>query len=458
MFFDTLQTLGAFVLTLAILITVHEYGHFWVARRCGVKVLRFSVGFGKRIFSWYDKKGTEFSLALIPLGGFVKMLDEREGAVADNEKHLSFNSQPVLSRIAIVAAGPIANFLLAIVVLALMYFMGVRSVIPQVGQVLPDSAAAVAGIQSGDQILAVDGQPTQGWRAVNLELLSYVGETRSISLTVQSGEPGQVAHGAISEKQLKVTQWLVNDETANPVQALGIIPFTPTIPAVIGEIVEGGAADKAGIKAGDQILASNDVLVTDWMQWVDSVRGHPDTVMNVELLRNNQAVFIELRPTAKDVDGQQVGHIGAAVKPFDWPEGMIQTLEFSPLNALMKGVEATWSLVTMTVVSLQKMLVGLISVKNLSGPITIATVASASLQSGMESFLYFLGMLSVSLGVLNLLPVPVLDGGHLLFYLVEWVRGKPLSDKVQLVGWKVGVTLVMCVMMLAFYNDLSRLF
>ena len=458
MILDTLQTVGAFVLTLGILVSIHEYGHFWVARRCGVKVLRFSVGFGKSLWRWHDRHGTEFSIAIIPLGGYVKMLDEREGSVADDEKHLSFNSKPVLSRIAIVAAGPVANFLLAIVALWLMYLAGVRTVVPQVGEVLPKSPAAVAGIKSGDEIVSVDGEQTPGWQAVNMALLSSLGESKAIVVEVSSGTPGEKATGAVYKRRLSVTDWLVSDEQPNPIRALGIVPFSPAVPAIIGEVVEGGAAQKAGLTGGDKITGADGVVVSDWLQWVELVRGHPEKRMQIQLQRDGQQVVVELTPDVKESNGQRIGYIGAGVQPFSWPEELIRTQQFGPVTALLKGAESTWSLTTMTLESIWKMIVGLVSVKNLSGPITIAKVAGASLQSGFANFLYFLGMLSVSLGVLNLLPIPVLDGGHLLFYLVEWVRGKPLSENIQLMGLKIGVTLVMCVMMLALYNDLSRLF
>ncbi|OED41833.1 RIP metalloprotease RseP [Endozoicomonas sp. (ex Bugula neritina AB1)] len=458
MIFGTLQTVLAFVVTLGILVSIHEFGHFWVARRCGIKVLRFSVGFGKSLWSRMDKHGTEFSVAAIPLGGYVKMLDEREGPVSDNEKHLSFNRQPVLARIAVVAAGPIANFILAIAALWLMYLIGVRAVVPQIGEIVPESPAFMAGLSSGDEIVAVDGVETSGWQAVNMELLSSIGDTGAVVLSVRSGEPGHLSEGAVRDVSVHIANWLVGEEQPNPVKGLGIVPYTPVIPAVIGQLQDGGAAQKFGLQSGDTIISADGEHVIDWMHWVDIVRSHPSQMMNVVVDRKGSQQTVQLTPAAKETDGHVTGYIGAGVQSVSWPAGLIREIRYGPIDAIFKGAEATWTLTSMTLESLWKMVVGLVSVKNLSGPITIAKVAGASLESGLENFLYFLAMLSVSLGVLNLLPIPVLDGGHLFFYVVELVRGKPLSEKIQTVGLKIGVTLIVGVMMLAMYNDLSRLF
>ncbi len=458
MIFGTLQTILAFVVTLGILVSIHEFGHFWVARRCGVKVLKFSVGFGKTLWSRTDKQGTEYAIAAIPLGGYVKMLDEREGPVPESERHLSFNNKPVLSRIAIVAAGPIANFILAIVALWLMYLMGVRTLLPQVGEVIKDSPAAIAGIQPGDELVSIDGELTPGWQQVNMALLGSLGESRTLTISVRPGEPGQPPEGAVYEKRIEVTDWLIGHEQPDPVKDLGIRAFYPGIPAVIGQLSKDGAAERSGIKVNDLVLSSAGVQIKDWMHWVETVRSNPGKTLPVELEREGEIISINLVPAAKLVDGEKIGFIGAGVKRVPFPEGLIRNMQFGPVDSLVRGVQGTWSLTSMTLESFWKLITGLISVKNLSGPITIAKVAGASFESGLENFLYFLAMLSVSLGVLNLLPIPVLDGGHLLFYLVEMIRGRPLSEKTQMMGLKIGVTLVVGIMMLAIYNDLSRFF
>lgn len=458
MIFGSIQTLAAFVITLGILVSIHEFGHFWVARKCGVRVLRFSVGFGKPLWTWTDKLGTEYVIALIPLGGYVKMLDEREGPVAEHERHESFNAKPVLSRIAIVAAGPLANFVLAIFALWLMYMAGIQTIVPQVGSVLPGSPAAVAGLEPGDEIVSIDGEETPGWQQVNIELLSSIGDSRDLVVGVRAGTAGQLSSAAVREKNVAISNWLVDEGIDNPVRELGIKPYTPAIPAVIGDLAPDGAARAAGLQSGDRILTSNGEPVADWLGWVQLIRANPGNTIDVELERDGQTVALELTPGTRELDGESSGFIGAGVQQVGWPDEMVRRLQYNPVTALPKALDSTWSLTSMTVESLWKMVAGLVSVKNLSGPITIAKVAGASLQSGLESFLYFLSMLSVSLGVLNLLPIPVLDGGHLLFYLVELVRGKPLSERIQVLGLKIGVTFVVGVMMLALYNDLSRLF
>lgn len=458
MIFGTLQTLFAFVVTLGILVSIHEFGHFWVARRCGVKVLRFSVGFGKSLWSRTDRHGTEFSIAAIPLGGYVKMLDEREGPVAEYEKHLSFNAQSVMARIAIVAAGPIANFLLAILALWIMYMAGIRTLMPQVGEVLPNTPAAAAGILPGDEIVAVNGHETVGWQAVNMELLSFIGETTALTLSVRSGEPGQVPDGVVRDRRVEVSDWMMGEEQPNPIRSLGIVPFTPKVPAIIGRLEEGGAAMAVGFHEGDRVVSVNREPVRGWVHFVEIIRSSPGQSLSVQMDRQGQRESLTVTPRSRTDEGVGIGYIGAGVQSVAWPEALVRNLQYGPFQALAKGAQATWSLTSMTLESLWKMVTGLVSVKNLSGPITIAKVAGTSLESGLENFLYFLAMLSVSLGVLNLLPVPVLDGGHLLFYTVELVRGKPLSEKTQMLGLKIGVTLVVGVMMLAMYNDLSRFF
>ncbi|PJE79130.1 Regulator of sigma-E protease RseP [invertebrate metagenome] len=453
-----LQTLVAFVVTLGILVSIHEFGHFWVARRCGIKVLRFSVGFGKSLWRKTDRQGTEYSVAAIPLGGYVKMLDEREGPVEAHEKHLAFNNQSVGSRIAVVAAGPFANFLLAIAALWLMYCIGMQVILPQVGNIVPESPAAVAGIQPGDEIVSVNGVETPDWRAVNMAFLPFIGETGNLTIGIRPGRVGEQPSGVVTERIISVEHWLAGIDNPDFLTNLGITPFSPVIPAVIGEVLSGGAAKKGGLISGDIIYRVNGHKIEGWQQWVDVIRENPEKTLETIVFRKGVEQTVFLTPDSRDSEGRIIGYIGAGVKSFQWPEGMLRDIRYGPIDGLMKGIQGTWILTSTTVGSLWKMVTGLVSVNNLGGPITIAKVASASIQSGLESFLYFLAMLSVSLGVLNLLPIPVLDGGHLLFYLVELVRGKPLSERSQMLGLRVGVTLIVSVMLLALYNDVSRLF
>lgn len=448
-----MQTILAFVITLGILVSIHEFGHFWVARRCGVKVLRFSIGFGRILWRRTDRHGTEFAIAAIPLGGYVKMLDESEEPVLPGELDQAFNRKPVLSRFAIVAAGPLANFLLAILALALMYMVGVRVLVPQVGEVLVDSPAAVAGIRPGDEIVAVDGTPTPGWQAVNMALLAPIGESRALEVAVRQG-----ADGAVREREVMLENWLSGQEQPDPLLSLGVVPYSLTFPAVLGQLTDDGAAARDGLRPGDRIVDVDGEAVSDWMHFVSLVQNSSEQPMQLLIERDGVPQDLVLTPNSRTVEGVTTGFIGAGVQQVSWPETMVRHLQFGPVEALVNGARETWSLTTLTFESLWKMMAGLVSVKNLSGPITIAKVAGASLESGLESFLHLLAMLSVSLGVLNLLPIPVLDGGHLLFYLVEMVKGKPLSEKAQTFGLKIGMTLVIGVMLLAMYNDLSRLF
>ena len=455
---DSIQTIFAFVITLGVLISVHEYGHFWVARRCGIKVLRFSVGFGRPLLTWHDSLGTEYVLAIIPLGGYVKMLDERDMEVPAHERHSCFNNKPVLARIAVVAAGPIANFLLAIVALWVMYMSGVRVVVPVVGEVAPDSPAARAGLYANAEIVAIDKVQTRSWNDINMALVGVIGETRTIDLTVRPFTKSALDTGGVDHFGLSVNRWLAGEELPHPINALGIIPWSPDLSATIGQIVEGGAAEKAGLLTGDQVLAIDGRTVSSWDEWVAEIRNHPNQLLTVTVVRQGQKLSLPVVPGEKALaDGSKIGYIGAGSSPFTWPEDRVREVRFGPVSAMGVAIKETISLSGLMVQSLGKMVIGLVSVSSLSGPITIARAAGASMQSGIESFLGFLAMLSVSLGVINLLPVPVLDGGHLAYHIVELIKGKPLSERAQMFGMRIGMALIMGVMFIALFNDLNRL-
>ncbi|MBA1379727.1 RIP metalloprotease RseP [Pseudomonas brassicacearum] len=440
------------LVALGVLVTFHEFGHFWVARRCGVKVLRFSVGFGMPLLRWHDKKGTEFVVAAIPLGGYVKMLDEREGEVPADQLDQSFNRKTVRQRIAIVAAGPIANFLLAMVFFWALAMLGSEQVRPVIGAVEAGSVAARAGLGAGQEIVAIDGEPTSGWAAVNLQLVRRLGESGSLQLMVR--EQGSTAD---SPRELVLDNWLKGADEPDPIRSLGIRPWRPALPPVLAELDPKGPATAAGLKAGDRLLAFDGQPVSDWQQVVDSVRVRPDTKIMLRVERDGASIDVPVALAARGESKAPTGYLGAGVKAVDWPPEMIREVSFGPVAAIGEGVRRTWTMSVLTLDSLKKMLFGELSVKNLSGPITIAKVAGASAQSGIADFLNFLAYLSISLGVLNLLPIPVLDGGHLLFYLIEWARGRPLSDRVQGWGIQIGISLVVGVMLLALVNDLGRL-
>ena len=440
------------LVALGVLVTFHEFGHFWVARRCGVKVLRFSVGFGTPLLRWHDRQGTEFVVAAIPLGGYVKMLDEREGEVPADQLDQSFNRKTVGQRIAIVAAGPIANFMLAMAFFWVLAMMGRQQVRPVIGAVEGGSLAAQAGLVAGQEIVSIDGEPTTGWSNVNLQLVRRLGESGSLQVVVR--EPGTTAEAA---HQLVLKDWLKGADEPDPIKSLGIRPWRPELPAVLAELDPKGPAQAAGLKTGDKLLALNDQAVKDWQQVVDWVRVHPEARIVVHVERDGVQLDIPLTLAARGEGKAATGYLGAGVKGVDWPPAMIREVSYGPLAAIGEGAKRTWTMSILTLDSLKKMLFGELSVKNLSGPITIAKVAGASAQSGVADFLNFLAYLSISLGVLNLLPIPVLDGGHLLFYLIEWARGRPLSDRVQGWGMQIGISLVVGVMLLALINDLGRL-
>ena len=449
---DLLFTLLATVVALGLLVTIHEYGHFWVARRCGVKVLRFSIGFGPALYRWHDRRGTEFVIAGIPLGGYVKMLDEREAPVPAAELDQAFNRKTVKQRIAIVAAGPIANFLLAIVAFWLIAVIGITTVAPVTGPIEPGSIAARAGLTEGLEILQVDGTRTPTWHDVNLQLIRRLGETGQLQLQAREGQ------GTPQSFTLHLNDWLRGADQPDPMAALGLSSWKPAIAPLIDQISPGGAAERAGLHAGDLILSMDGEPVQDWLaDVVPRIQASAGQPLAVLVERSGRQHSLTLQPEVREQNGKQIGYIGAGIAAFEWPENMIRSIDYNPLAAVPVAVVKTWDMTVLTLDSLKKMITGLVSAKNLSGPITIAKVAGASAKSGLESFLSFIAYLSISLGVLNLLPIPVLDGGHLVYYIAEWIRGKPLSERIQGWGLQIGLTLIAGVMLFAIYNDISRL-
>ncbi|KPA92817.1 MULTISPECIES: sigma E protease regulator RseP [Pseudomonas] len=440
------------LVALGVLVTFHEFGHFWVARRCGVKVLRFSVGFGTPLLRWHDRQGTEFVVAAIPLGGYVKMLDEREAPVAPHELDQAFNRKTVRQRIAIVAAGPIANFLLAISFFWVLAMLGSQQVRPVIGAVEAGSIAAKAGLAAGQEIVSIDGEPTAGWSAVNLQLVRRLGESGTLRLQVR-----EAGSDVDSTRELALDRWLQGADEPDPIKSLGIRPWRPALPPLLAELDPKGPAQAAGLKTGDRLLSLDGEAVNDWQQVVDWVRIRPDTKIVLHVERDGAQIDLPVTLASRGEGKAATGYLGAGVKAADWPPQMLREVSYGPVAAIGEGARRTWTMSVLTLDSLKKMLFGELSVKNLSGPITIAKVAGASAQSGVADFLNFLAYLSISLGVLNLLPIPVLDGGHLLFYLIEWARGRPLSERVQGWGVQIGISLVVGVMLLALVNDLGRL-
>lgn len=450
---DMLYTIFITLATLAILVAVHEYGHFWVARKCGVKVLRFSIGFGKSLGSWTDKQGTEYSVAAIPLGGYVKMLDEREGEVPAHELDMAFNRKPVLQRIAVVAAGPLANLILAVAAYWFLFMTGERGYAPVIGQVEAGSIADVAGLEAGQEIVAIDGADTPTWQAFSFGLLDRIGDTGTITFSVKYSGSDMVY-----ESEASIDRWLSDEEEPDLFGGLGISMYMPEVPPVVQEVVGGSPAERAGLVSGDRLISADGVPMTVWMDWVKYVRARPGQSIALEYERDGRRLQSAITPDREtDQAGEPFGRVGVSVSPPQMPPEMIRTFNRGPLEAAGAAVVRTWDLMGFTLNSIKKMVMGLISPKNLSGPITIAKVASASAKGGLESYIGFLALLSVSLGVLNLLPIPVLDGGHLLFYTVELLAGRPVPEKIQSLGYQVGLFLVLGMMMLALYNDFTRL-
>jgi len=451
---SVLQTILATLVTLGLLVTIHEWGHFWVARRCGVKVLRFSIGFGKPLWMRVGRDGTEYAIAAIPLGGYVRMLDEREGDVPDALRDQAFNNKPVLQRIAIVAAGPLVNLLFAVLAYWFLFVYGVSSIVPMVGDVRPGSPAEQANVEPGYEVLEIDGHQVRSWNEVNLRLAARVGESGQVELML--GEP---ARGYARSYNVSIDRWDVDLERESPITALGLVPWQPEIPAIIGVLTEDGRAVAAGMQVGDRVLEVNGEPVADWIELVHRVQAAPDQSLEFLLDRAGRIVTLSVVPESRVLESGQVqGYIGAGVASVEYPESMQRTLSYGPLEALVVGVEKTGQMIGLTLDAIGKMIAGVISVKNLSGPITIAKVAGTSAASGLESFVSFLAYLSISLGVLNLLPIPMLDGGHLLYYAVELVRGRPVSERVQMLGLRIGMMLLFSLMALAILNDLARLF
>ncbi len=447
-----LWNLGAFLLALGILIAVHEFGHFWVARRCGVYVERFSIGFGKAIWQRKGKDGTEYTLAMIPLGGYVKMLDERVEAVPEHQRHMAFNNKKLWQRSAIVAAGPFANFVFAVFAYWVVYLIGVPAVKPVIGEVAPQSIAAQGGIAPGMELKSISGIETPDWESVNMAMISHIGDKQmAVTLT----EP----HTNVDVKRtLNLTDWSYDPERENVLTTLGLTPYTPAITLVISQLVDNGAAINAGFQLNDKIIAVDGEPIKQWQTFADLVRENPGKTLNVEVLRDNAPLTLALTPAIKDLkDGSKVGYVGIAPKVDAWPEDYRINLQFGPIESVAKATEKTWQLVTLTFDMVTKLVTGDVAIKNLSGPISIAKGAGMTADFGLVYFLGFLALISVNLGIVNLLPLPVLDGGHLMFFAIEAVTRRPVSEKIQDIGYRVGSAILVALMAIALFNDFTRL-
>ncbi len=449
-----ISSLFFFILALGILITIHEFGHYWVARKCGIKVLRFSIGFGKPL--WMKKGGpddTEYVIAAIPLGGYVRMLDEREGDVDPAELERAFNRQSIAKRLAVVIAGPLANFLLAIAVYWLIFVVGTIGIKPIVGVVAPGSIAAEAGLVQGDVILEVGGKKTPTWEIAVIGMLDNALSDGEVVLTIEEGVSRNVVEHSFPFETIPDDL-----NRGGFLDYIGIRPYRPAIPPLIGKLAPGGAAEKAGFQVGDLVVSADGKAIDDWETWVDYVRARPEKNISVTVDRDGAQVVMSLTPILLESKEGRIGKIGAGVRLQEMPEELRSPVKYGPGESLYMAVVKTWDMSALTLNMLGKMVVGDVSMSNLSGPISIARYAGYSASIGLISFLSFLAIVSISLGVLNLLPIPMLDGGHLMYYLAEAVKGSPVSDETQIMGQKVGIAMLLGLMVVAFYNDILRLF
>ncbi|HXU92630.1 MAG TPA: RIP metalloprotease RseP [Gallionella sp.] len=448
-----MTTLLAFVGAIALLVVFHELGHYLVARLCDVKVLRFSIGFGKVVYSKrFANSETEWAISAIPLGGYVKMLDEREGEVAPHEMHRTFNRKPVLQRMAIVVAGPLANFLLAIVLYWALFVHGVPGVKAVLGDVPQGTPAASAQMRSGETLTHINGEAIASWEDARWQLLELALQQAEVRIDGRSAQGERLFH-VLDMRGLEA-----KDLDGEFLDKLGLHLYQPVIPPVVGQVAEGSVAQRAGLRQGDEIVRANGAAVHRWNDVVDAVRAHPDQPLQLDIRRGESAVSVALVPQAVEEGGKRIGKIGAApqIDKAAW-EAMLTEVSYDPLTAVVQSLRKTWETSAISLKMLGKMVLGEVSMKNLSGPITIADYAGQSAGMGIVAYLGFLALISISLGVLNLLPIPLLDGGHLLYYVAELVKGSPVSEQAWEIGQRIGIALLGTLMIFAIYNDINRL-
>ena len=462
------MTILTTVFALAVLVTVHEAGHYFVARWCGVKVLRFSVGFGRPIFRKLGKDGTEYVFAWLPLGGYVSMLDSRNDKVGESDLSAAFDLKSPWKRIAIVVAGPLVNLLFAGLLYAVVQISGTPQLIP----VAIGIDESLSGFESPQRILAIDGQQTPTWEAVNIALAKRIGETATIELLLQGLDERLLQEQAIAPNKLDVlpllsapivrsfavTRWMSASVQASPMSQLGLQVWRPNVPITLDYIVPEGAAEAAGLRAGDKIVSINQLPMAGYNEFVAFVQSHADMDVSLTLERNSQRIEVPVKLNSYVNElGDRIGLIGIGVASISWPQSIQFEQQLDLMSGLVAGGHQALEMAGLTLSFLGRMVQGLVSVEHLSGPISIAKIAGASAESGVIAYITFMAYLSVSLGVLNLLPVPMLDGGHLLYYLVEAVTGRKVPERIQAIGLRIGIALVFSVMIIAVANDLMRL-
>lgn len=454
-----MMTLLAFVITLAVLIAIHEYGHFQVARWCGVKVLKFSLGFGRPIFSkTFGQDQTEFVISALPFGGFVKMLDERE--LSDDEKtnlnaetlNRAFNRQSIFKRIAIVAAGPVANLLLAVALYWILMMQGTTGLRPVLADVPQGSAANIASLHDGDLLVKVAGEDVRLWQDVQWILLRHLFKKQSVDIEVIDADQHKYIY------PLKIESITEADLDGDFLAKLGLKPKYPNVEAVIGNVLEGSPAKQAGLQVGDKVIGIDGVAVSGWESLVKAIQERPDQLTKLNVVRANEKLVLDITPSRINKHAKPVGQIGAGVLiDENLMRSYLTTVHNTPSEAFLRAFHKTWETAVFSLKMLGNIITGHVSIKSISGPVTIATYAGQSAHLGINAFLAFLAVVSISLGVLNLLPIPVLDGGHLLYYMVELVKGSPVSEQVMEIGQRIGFAILGLLMVCALYNDINRL-
>jgi regulator of sigma E protease len=440
------------LITILLVVGVHELGHFLVAKCSGVKVLRFSIGFGKKLCSWHDKSGTEYVLAAIPLGGYVKMLDETEEDVTEAEKHRAYNRQPIYKKIAIISAGPISNLLFALIIYWILFSVGFTSVAPVIGKIIPHSIAEQAGLQPQEEILRVDDKDTNSWMSVIVNILSRAGDTNTLKLELR-----KLNTDISKEYIINLTNWHMDGLRPDPLASIGIVTYEPFIPNVIGTVMPDSPAAKSGIQKGDQIIAVNNKPIVDWINLVDSFTNHPNETLTFTIKRQDKTITLPVTiGAAHNVFLQAHGYLGMT-PAFEWPKNLLRKNKYGPLEAFSHAWQDVKLFTNMNFIVFGKMLTGKISLESLGGPITIFESAGSALNSGILPFLSFLAFLSISIGIINILPIPGLDGGHLLFQLIEFVIRRPLDQKTQMLLYRFGLIALFLLMAQALVNDILRL-
>jgi regulator of sigma E protease len=451
MLVDLIFSLLGMILTILIIVGIHEGAHFGVARLLGIKVLQFSIGFGKALYRWRDRKGTEYVIAPIPLGGYVKLLDETEGPVAEAEKHLAFNRQPLYKRAAVVAAGPLSNLVLAFLLYWVIFACGFKTSIPLIGEVELHSIASDAGLKTKQEIIAIDGYKTLSWASISMRLVVHTGDHDTLAIQTISPQHETKEH------ILNLDSWEMNDLKPDPLSSLGITPYFPEIPLVIGRIIPGSPADIAQLKIGDELLTINKKAIKNWNEFITFISKNPDQNAKLAIKRNHKKMNLDIQiKHQRNLFFKKYGFLGIA-PDYIVPDNLLRTVQYGPFDAGIHAIKEVGALTYFNVVLLLKLMSGKLSVLSLGGPITIFEIAGSSFSYGIIPFLSFLAFLSVALGVINFVPIPGLDGGHLLFQFIEFIARRPVSIRIQTLFYKLGFIFLLVILIQAVANDLLRL-